>query len=90
MFLKEKRDGKIKSRTVANGSKQRSYIRKEDASSPTPSADAIFVTAAIDAYERRHVAQFDIPGAFLHTDTNEDIVMVLEGPLAELMVKLDP
>jgi hypothetical protein len=35
MFLKQKRDGKIKGRTVAGGSKQRDYISKEDASSPT-------------------------------------------------------
>ena len=35
MFLKLKRDGKIKGRTVAGGNKQRDYISKEDASSPT-------------------------------------------------------
>jgi hypothetical protein len=35
MFLKLKRDGKIKGRTVAGGNKQRDYITKEDASSPT-------------------------------------------------------
>jgi hypothetical protein len=33
---------------------------------------------------------FDIPGAYLHTETNEDVIMVLEGPLAELMVKVVP
>ena len=35
MFLKLKRDGKIKGRTVAGGNKQSDFIRKEDASSPT-------------------------------------------------------
>jgi hypothetical protein len=35
MVLKEKRDGKVKGRTVAGGNKQRDYISKEDASSPT-------------------------------------------------------
>jgi hypothetical protein len=35
MFLKQKRDGKIKGRTVVGGNKQRDYISKEDASSPT-------------------------------------------------------
>jgi hypothetical protein len=34
IFLKQKRDGKIKGRTVAGGNKQRDYISKEDASSP--------------------------------------------------------
>jgi hypothetical protein len=32
MFLKEKRDGKIKESTVAGGNKQRDYISREDAS----------------------------------------------------------
>ena len=31
MFLKEKRDRKIKGRTVAGGKKQHDYISKEDA-----------------------------------------------------------
>jgi hypothetical protein len=30
MFLKQKRDGKIKGRTVAGGNKQCDYISKED------------------------------------------------------------
>jgi hypothetical protein len=34
MFLKQKRDGNIKGRTVAGGNKQRDYISKEDDSSP--------------------------------------------------------
>jgi hypothetical protein len=39
MFLTEKRDGKIKGRTVAGGNKQRDFISKEVASSPTVAAD---------------------------------------------------
>jgi hypothetical protein len=39
MFLKEKRDGKIKGRTVAGGDKQGDYISKEDASSPIVTTD---------------------------------------------------
>jgi hypothetical protein len=35
MFLKKKRDGKIKGRTTAGGNKHRDYTSKEDASSPT-------------------------------------------------------
>jgi hypothetical protein len=30
MFLKEKRDGSLKGRTMAGGNKQRDYISKED------------------------------------------------------------
>ena len=90
MFLKEKMNGDVKGRACANGSKQRNYIAKEDAASPTVSTDAVLITAAIDAYEGRHVATVDLPSAFLHTDTDEDVTMVLEGSLAELMVKVDP
>ena len=35
IFLTKKRTGEIKGRTVAGGNKQRNYIDKEDASSPT-------------------------------------------------------
>ena len=44
MFLVEKRDGRKKARTVANGSTQRSYIPKEEAASPTASTDSIIIT----------------------------------------------
>ena len=90
MFLKEKRDGTIKGRTCAVGSKQRAYIKKEDATSPTVSTEAVLITGVIDAYEERDVATADVPSAFLTTDSDEDEIMVLEGPLAELMVKVDP
>ena len=36
------------------------------------------------------VACFDIPGAVLHVDVDEDITMVLKGRLAELMVQVAP
>ena len=90
MFITEKRCGKIKARSCADGRKQREYIKKEDASSPTVSLEAIMLTMAIEAAEGREVATIDIPGAFLHTDIDEDVVMQLKGKLAELMVQVDP
>ena len=33
---------------------------------------------------------FDIPGAYLHAETDKYVIMVLEGTLEELMVKVDP
>ena len=32
----------------------------------------------------------DVDGAFLTTDSDEDVIMELRGPLAELMCKIDP
>ena len=67
MFLKEKRDGKIKGRTVAGGNKQRDYISKEDASSPTVTTESVLLSCIIDAEEERDVAVIDIPNAFIQT-----------------------
>jgi hypothetical protein len=36
------------------------------------------------------MACFDIPGAFLHTDSNKDITMVLKARLAKLMAQVAP
>jgi hypothetical protein len=49
MFLKQKRDGKIKGRTVADGNKQRDYISKEYASSPTVAMQSVLFSCIIDA-----------------------------------------
>jgi hypothetical protein len=49
MFLKSKRDGKIKGRTVAGGNKQRDYISKEDGISPTVTMESVILSCIIDA-----------------------------------------
>jgi hypothetical protein len=43
----------------------------------------------IDAKESRDVATVDTPGAFMQTDMEDTVHMVLEGTIAELLVKLD-
>ena len=90
IFLKEKSNGDIKGRTCINGAPQREYIKKEDAASPTVATDSIFITGTIDAHEERDTATCDLPGAFLHTITDEKVIMVLRGVLCEMMVKVDP
>jgi hypothetical protein len=90
MFMTEKRCGRIKTRACANGSKQRQWIRKEDAASPTVMGDSVMITSAIEAHEKRKVITLDIPGAFLNADLDEEVIMLLRGELAELMVTIDP
>ena len=90
IFLKEKRDGKVKARSCANGSVQREHVAKEEAAAPTVALESVFVTATIDAKERREVVTIDIPGAFLHADNEDYVIMKMNGSLAELMVKTDP
>lgn len=82
MFLTQKRDGKIKGRVCANGSKQHSYIYKEFATSPTVATDSLMITEVIDAVKMRDIVTLDIPVAFLHADLDEDVIMVLRGELA--------
>ena len=88
MFLTQKRSGDIKGRACADGRKQRGKIDKEDAASPMVSLESILITCTIEAHENRDVAVIDIPGAFLHTETDKDIVMLLRGKLAELMASV--
>jgi hypothetical protein len=72
MFLKQKTDGKIKGRTVAGGNKQRDYISKEDASSPTAATESVLLSSIIDAEKERDVAVVDIPNAFVQTHVKNE------------------
>ena len=89
MFLKRKRNGKIKGRGCADGRKQRLYIPREDAASPTVTTEAVFLTAIIDALEHREVAVVDIPGAFMQADMDPDVHMRIDGIMAKLLMEVD-
>jgi hypothetical protein len=90
MYLKQKRCGRIKARGCADGRKQRLYKTKEETSSPTVTTEALFLTSLIDAEERRKVATVDIPGAFMHSDMDELVHVRMSGPMATLLVRVDP
>lgn len=96
IFLTEKRDGRIKARTCADGSTQRTWINKDEAGSPTVMMESIFLSATIDAKEGREVAVVDIPNAFILTpneklrDWHETDIMKIRGKLAEMLVEIDP
>ena len=66
------------------------YKSKDETSSPTVCTEAVFLTAVINAQERRKVMTIDIPGAFMHVDIDELIHVRLEGPMAELLTRVDP
>ena len=74
----------------ADGQKQQVWTNKEDATSPTVFTEAVLLTSAIDAKERREVITMDILGAFMQGKQDETIHMKLEGTLAELLAKCDP
>jgi len=93
MFLKEKRDKKIIGRTVAGGNKQRDYISKEDASSPTVATESVLLSCIIDAEEGRDVAVVDIPNAFVQTciEDEKDMAFIkIRGVLVDILVDIAP
>jgi hypothetical protein len=93
MFLNEKRDGKIKGRTVAGGNKQRDYTSKEDASSPTVTTESVLLSCIIHAQEERDIAVVDIPNAFIQTrveDEKDMAIIKLRGILVDILVELAP
>jgi hypothetical protein len=90
IFLKEKKDGNIKARSCVNGNPQREYIAKEEAAVPTVVLESMFITSTIDAKEGRKVVTIDIPGAFLHANNDDYVIMKMVGTLAKLMDKTNP
>ena len=92
LFITEKRNGDIKARKVADGSKQRTYnvYDKADGSSPTVTTEIIFLNGVVDAREGREVAVIDVANVFLHAYNDERVLMLIRGKLTEIMVMVDP
>jgi hypothetical protein len=57
---------------------------------PTILTESTFITAAIAAKERQRVRCYNVPSAFVNTDMDKDVLMVLKGELAEMMVQIAP
>ena len=95
IFLVEKKSGKIKARHCANGSKQREWMRSEEAASPTVMTESVLLTATIEAQEERDVATFDIPNAFIQTEVQprdeqgDRIIMKIKGAMIDMLIDID-
>ena len=83
MFLKHKRSGKVKGRGCAYGCKQRAYIPREEATSPTAATMSVMLTAVIDALDDREVAIVDVPGAFMQADMDELVHVRFTGEMVD-------
>jgi hypothetical protein len=78
---------------VAGGNKQRDYISKEDASSPTVATESVLLSCIIDAEEGRDVAVIDIPNAFIQTrvEDEKDMAFIkIRGVLVDILVEIAP
>ncbi len=90
LFSKEKRTGKIKGRACLNEAPQWVYIPKEDMASPRVSTESTFITGAIATSKHMKVRCYDIPSGIINTDVDKDVLMVLKGELAEMMIQIAP
>ena len=91
--VKQKRCGKIKGRTCADGSKQRRYLKEfESVASPTLSMDGLIGSLLIDVYEERDVATCDVPGAHLHPElpAGKRMFLCLRGQMVDIMCEVNP
>ena len=69
IFLKEKTKWIHKVTYMCRGQKTVGDDKKEDAASHTYFIESVFITVAVDANEGQDVAKFDIPGAYINTET---------------------
>ena len=88
-LIKEKRDGQLKGRTVADGRPQRLLYEKSQTASPTVSTDALMLSIMIDAYEKRDVATADVAGAYLKAYMDDFVVMKFTGQSVDILCKLN-
>ena len=89
-LIKEKRDGKLKGRTVADGRSQRKLYEKSQTASPTVASDALLLTILIDAYEERDVATADVAGAYLKALLDDYVLMKFTGASVDILCKMNP
>ncbi len=93
IFMKMKRTGEIKGRTVADGNEQRGYIDKEESSSPTVATESVIITSIVNAIEECQTAIIDIPNAFIQTvveDKKKQVIIHVPRMLVDILVKIAP
>ena len=89
-MIKEKRNGRLKGRSVADGCPQRELYTKDETSSPTAAPGSILLTALIDAVEDRHVAVADVTGTYLNVDMDDFVLIRLLGDDVDMMCNANP
>jgi Reverse transcriptase (RNA-dependent DNA polymerase) len=89
-LIKEKRNGILKGRTVADGRIQRPLYEKSETASPTIATDALMLSIIVDAYEGRDVATADIAGAYLKAYMDDFVIMKFTGASVPLLCDLNP
>ena len=84
-LIKEKWNGRLKGRSVADRRPQRALYTKDETSSPTATPESILLTALVDAVEDRHVVVADITGAYLNANMDDFVLIRLSGDDIDMM-----
>ena len=88
-LIKEKRCGRLKGRTVADGRPQRTLYDKSETTSPTVATDSLMLSLMIDAQEGRDVATADVAGAYLKADMHDFVPMRFEGDDVRVLCEMN-
>ena len=75
---------------VADGSRQRVYMNKDDVTSPTVQLESLLMTWTIDALEGRNIATADVGGAFLLPDIVDFVLVKIDGEVVDIMCEANP
>ena len=91
-LIKEKRNGILKGRTVADGRGQRGYVAKQESASPALHLDPFIVSLVVDAFGGRDVGFFGVPGAFLQAmfPKEKNVILKFKGEFVDIMVDCNP
>ena len=89
-LIKEKRNGCLKGRSVADGRPCHMLYTKDETSSPTTTPESVFLTTLIDAVEERHVVVADVAGAYLNADMDDFVLIRLSGADVNMMCNANP
>jgi hypothetical protein len=86
--IKEKRCGRIKGHTVADGRPQWPLYTKEETSSHRVSTDTLMMSILINAWEHQDVAMADVAGAYLHAELDDFTLLKMEGESEDIMCSI--
>ena len=89
-LIKEKRIGRLKGRSVADGRPQRMSYTKDETSSPTATPELVLLSVLIDAVEEHHVVMADITGAYINADMDDFVLIRLSGDDVGMMCNANP
>jgi hypothetical protein len=88
-IIKEKRNGVLKGRTVADGRKQRPWYNKHETTSPTISNDSLMTILTVSAAEKRKIAMWDVEGAYLLADQDDFVLVKFTGNSVDILCQVD-